>query len=259
VQIAGSEPEMMAAAARRQVEAGAQIVDINFGCPVKKVCNKAAGSALLGDPDLVARIIDAVVRAVNVPVTAKIRTGLAPDSRNGTLVARAAENAGAQSLVVHGRTRACRFMGRAEHDTVREIRRSVRIPVVANGDITCPEARAAVIAHAGVDGVMVGRAAVGAPWLPGVIAGAPMPSQWQQAEAMLEHVALIHEFYAPHEGYRIARKHVLAYLANLGLEAYTPAFHALPDAGAQQFFLNSLLQRLPDRMPNQMTAREIPA
>ncbi len=243
VQIAGSEPAMMAAAARRQVEAGAEIVDINFGCPAKKVCNKAAGSALLGDPELISRIIDAVVHAVDVPVTAKIRTGLSPEERNGTVVARAAENAGAQSLVVHGRTRACRFMGTAEHQTVQAIRSTVRIPVIANGDINSAADKSRILSATGADAIMVGRAAVGAPWLPGVLAGASEPSRRKKAEAMLEHVGLIHAFYAPQEGFRLARKHVLAYLKNLELDAHTQAFHALDDGCAQLHFLHILTER----------------
>lgn len=243
VQIAGSDPRMMADAARRQHAEGAAIIDINFGCPAKKVCNRAAGSALLADPDLVGRIIDAVANAVPVPVTAKIRTGPSPQQRNGPEIAGIAERAGAQGLVVHGRTRACRFLGSAEHDTVREIRASVRIPVTANGDVATLADKEAIIARSGVDGVMVGRAAVGAPWLPGVLAGAPMPTRRVQAETMLEHVGLIHDFYAPHEGFRIARKHVLAYLMNLGLHVHTSAFHAIEDASGQQTFLHDLVER----------------
>lgn len=243
VQIAGCDPQTMADAARKQFAEGAEVIDINFGCPAKKVCNKAAGSALLGDPDLVGHIIDAVANAVPVPVTAKIRTGLSPAEKNGIRIAQIAEQAGAQSLVVHGRTRACRFLGVAEHDTVRQIRTAVRIPVIANGDMATPGDRERVLAEAGVDGVMVGRAAVGAPWLPGVLAGAAMPSRREQAEAMLEHVALIHDFYEPHEGFRIARKHVLAYLKNIGLPLHTPAFHAIEDACGQRRFLHDLVER----------------
>jgi tRNA-dihydrouridine synthase B len=243
VQLAGSDPQMLADAAWRQYDQGAEIIDINFGCPAKKVCNKAAGSALLGDPELVARIIDSVANAVPIPVTAKIRTGLTPDARNGCTIARAAEAAGARSLVVHGRTRACRFMGQAEHETVAGIRRSVRIPVIANGDIDSVATMQAVLAATGVDGVMIGRAAVGAPWLPGVLAGRPMPDRATRLHAMLEHVDLIHGFYAAEEGFRIARKHVLAYFRNLGLDHFTQAFHALPDAGAQRCFLDELVER----------------
>lgn len=243
VQIAGCDPATMADAARRQEDAGAEVIDINFGCPAKKVCNKAAGSALLGKPDLVARIIEAVANAVSVPVTAKIRTGLSPDRNNGVEIATRAERAGAQSLVVHGRTRACRFMGQAEHHTVAAIKECVRIPVIANGDITSRSEMLRVLEATGVKGVMIGRAAVGAPWLPGVIAGAPLPSRRRRIEAMLEHIELIHAFYAPEESFRIARKHVLAYFRNLGFDSLTQDFHKLSDAAAQRLFLRSVSLR----------------
>jgi tRNA-dihydrouridine synthase B len=255
VQIAGCDPAVMADAARRQVDAGAEVVDINFGCPAKKVCNRAAGSALLGDPDLVARIIDAVAGAVPVPVTAKIRTGLSPTARNGLDIALRAERAGAQSLVVHGRTRACRFMGVAEHETVAAIKSCLRIPVIANGDVTSRQEKEQVMASTGVDGVMIGRAAVGAPWLPGVIAGAAVPSRQRQIDAMLEHVELIHAFYSTEEGFRIARKHVLAYFQNIGFGSFTQEFHKLPDASAQRdFLIRKTREEAPDDLVNPQEA-----
>jgi len=243
IQLAGSEPAVLARAARRQEDEGAQIIDLNFGCPAKKVCNRAAGSALLGDPDLVGRIIEAVVTAVSVPVTAKIRTGLRPDDRNGLVVARIAEQAGAQSLVVHGRTRACRFVGEAEYETIRSIRADVRIPVVANGDIGTADKMRQVLNATGASGVMIGRSAVGAPWLPGVLAGQPAPSRRRQCEIMLEHLGIMHEFYSEPDGYRLVRKHVIAYLRNLELGSYIQGFNAIEDAQSQHQFLQQMIER----------------
>ena len=165
VQIAGSDPGEMADAARRNVDAGAQIIDINMGCPAKKVCNRDAGSALLRDEALVAAILDATVRAVDVPVTLKIRTGWSRERTNGVAVARIAESAGVQALAVHGRSRACRFEGQAEYDTVAAIKQAVRIPVIANGDIDSGSKAVEIIRITGVDGVMIGRAAQGRPWI----------------------------------------------------------------------------------------------
>ena len=165
VQIAGADPALMANAARLNADEGAQIIDINMGCPAKKVCNVAAGSALLSDEPLLARIIGAVVAAVDVPVTLKIRTGSDPANRNALRVARIAENAGVRLIAVHGRTRACGFRGQAEFDTVAEVKAGVRIPVIANGDIGTPEEAARVLALTGADGVMIGRAAHGRPWI----------------------------------------------------------------------------------------------
>ncbi|HEX6265871.1 MAG TPA: tRNA dihydrouridine synthase DusB, partial [Burkholderiales bacterium] len=165
VQIAGSDPVMLADAARHNVALGAQIIDINMGCPAKKVCNVLAGSALLEDEALVARILHAVVAAVDVPVTLKIRTGPDPARRNALRIARLAEAAGVQMLAIHGRTRACAFGGRAEHDTIAQVKARVRIPVVVNGDIETPEEAKRVLEATGADGIMVGRAAQGRPWL----------------------------------------------------------------------------------------------
>ena len=165
VQIAGSDPQMMAEAARLNEAMGANAIDINMGCPAKKVLKKAAGSALLKDTDLVEKILIAVVAAVDVPVTLKIRTGWCPETRNGALVARIAEEAGVQLLTVHGRTRADRFKGEAEYDTVAAIKQEVNIPIIANGDIDSPQKAAQVISYTGADGVMIGRAAQGNPWI----------------------------------------------------------------------------------------------
>ena len=215
VQIAGSDPLEMAAAARYNVARGAQVIDINMGCPAKKVCRKAAGSALLANEALVQQILEAVVAAVPVPVTLKIRTGVAPGARNGVTVARIAEDAGIAALAVHGRTRACGFDGQAEYDTIAAIVRATDIPVYANGDIDSPEKAARVLEYTGAAGVMVGRAAQGRPWLCGQIAAhldtgqtpAP-PTPDEQLLILHRHVERLHRFYGDFMGVRIARKHV---------------------------------------------------
>src|SRR5437870_5948292 len=165
VQIAGADPAMLAAAARFNVERGAQIIDINMGCPAKKVCNVSAGSALLADESLVARIVAAVVAAVDVPVTVKIRTGPSPERRNAVRIARIVEAAGAQMLAIHGRTRACMFEGEADYDTIAEVKSRSGIPVIANGDIATPQDAKRVLELTGADGIRIGRAAQGRPWL----------------------------------------------------------------------------------------------
>ena len=215
VQIAGGDPRMMADAARRNVDAGAEIIDINMGCPAKKVCNKDAGSALLRDESLVAAILAATVRAVEVPVTLKIRTGWDPQARNGVQVARIAEAAGIRMLAVHGRTRACRFEGAAEYSTIAAIKQAVGIPVIANGDIDSPAKAVRVLAETGADGVMIGRAAQGRPWIfreiEAALAGEPSPAEPDHAEArdiMLAHLRDLYDFYGPEAGVRIARKHI---------------------------------------------------
>jgi len=215
VQIAGGDPATMAEAARRNADAGAEIVDVNMGCPAKRVCNKDAGSALLRDEGLVAAILEATVRAVEVPVTLKIRTGWDPSARNGVRIARIAELAGIQALAVHGRTRACRFEGEAEYETIAEIKQAVRIPVIANGDIDSAGKAARVMAATGADGVMIGRAAQGRPWIfrevECVLAGrtppeAPEPSVLR--DILLGHLRDLYDFYGPQAGVRIARKHI---------------------------------------------------
>ena len=219
VQIVGTEPQKLAAAAQFNVGNGAQIIDINMGCPAKKVCNKAAGSALLGDEPLVADILHAVVAAVDVPVTLKIRTGPHPNSRNAERIAKIAENAGIQLLTVHGRTRACRFVGEVEYDTIAKVKQAVSIPVVANGDITTAEQAAEVMAQTGVDAIMVGRAAQGQPWLLKQMVqklnGEPvtsLPSLSSRATEITQHVKEIHDFYGHRLGVKLARKHIKWYL-----------------------------------------------
>ncbi|WP_100657917.1 tRNA dihydrouridine synthase DusB [Alteromonas flava] len=220
VQIAGSEPALMAQAAQFNVENGAQIIDINMGCPAKKVNKKLAGSALLQDPELVERIVDAVVQAVDVPVTLKIRTGWNRDNRNGVEIARIAEDKGICSLAVHGRTRECMYKGQAEYDTIAAIKAAVTIPVIANGDITSPEKAAEVMRKTDADGVMIGRGAQGNPWIFKQIIEhfqtgrkAQLPSLDEQHQVLREHVINVQRFYSGISGVRIARKHVGWYLA----------------------------------------------
>ena len=218
VQIAGADPRMMAEAARHNVDNGAQIIDVNMGCPAKKVCNVMAGSALLQDEDLVKRILDAVVGAVDVPVTLKIRTGWDRTHRNGVRVAQIAEQAGIRSLAVHGRTRACGYTGEAEYDTIRAIKQSVHIPVVANGDIRTPEKAREVLEHTGADAVMIGRAAQGRPWIFReieyfLVTGRhlPEPTVEEIRTIMLGHLHNLYDFYGEHTGVRVARKHISWY------------------------------------------------
>jgi tRNA-dihydrouridine synthase B len=215
VQIAGGDPQAMADAARRNAAAGAEIIDINMGCPAKRVCHKDAGSALLRDEALVAAILEATVRAVDVPVTLKIRTGWAPAARNGVAIARIAEQSGVQALAVHGRTRACRFEGAAEYATIAAIKQAVRIPVIANGDIVSADQAASVIAATGADGVMIGRAAQGRPWIfreiEAALRGEPVPAAPTAAELrdiLCAHLRDLYDFYGPEAGVRIARKHI---------------------------------------------------
>lgn len=221
VQIAGSDPVLMAEAAIFNVDKGAQIVDINMGCPAKKVNKKLAGSALLKEPSLVADILKAVVSAVEVPVTLKIRTGWNEDNRNGVTIARIAEESGIQSLAVHGRTRTCMFKGFAEYDTIKAIKQSVSIPVIANGDISTPEQAKHVLEYTEANGLMIGRAAQGNPWIfrqiehflnTGTLLAKPTCDE--MAKITIRHVNEIHELYGTHMGVRIARKHVGWYIAS---------------------------------------------
>ena len=215
VQIAGGDPEMIANAARLNVERGAHIIDINLGCPAKKVCNKAAGSALLKDVSLVKAILEAAVDSVQVPVTLKTRTGWSSESRNGLEIASIAEAAGIQAIAVHGRTRNCMYKGQAEYETIAEIKRSVSIPVIANGDITSPEKAREVLALTGADGLMVGRAAQGRPWIFREInhflaTGEKLaPPSWEEVrDIMLDHLETLYHFYGEYTGVRVARKHL---------------------------------------------------
>ncbi len=215
VQIAGYDPQMLADAARYNVDLGAQLIDINMGCPAKKVCNVYSGSALLQDEALVARIVDAVVKAVDVPVTLKIRTGWNRDNRNGVRIARIAEDAGIAALAVHGRTRADLYQGEAEYETIAAIRDAIRIPLMANGDIDTPQKAEQVLEATGVDAVMIGRAAQGRPWIFREIAHylssgeilAP-PSPLEVRDILVGHLEDLYAFYGELPGVRIARKHL---------------------------------------------------
>jgi tRNA-dihydrouridine synthase B len=218
VQIAGFDPEMMADAARRNVDAGAQLIDINMGCPAKKVCNRLSGSALMKDEPLVARILGAVVEAVAVPVTLKTRTGWDPGHKNAMAIARIAEDCGIQALAVHGRTRTDMFQGAAEHDTVRSIKEAVKIPVLANGDIDSPMRVKEVLDLTGCDGVMIGRAAQGRPWIFDEVnffleTGKLREELAQEnvRDIMRAHLEDLYDFYGDEIGVRVARKHLSWY------------------------------------------------
>lgn len=215
MQIAGSDAAQLAEAARACVDHGAEIVDINMGCPAKKVCKKAAGSALLADEKLVKEILTSVVAAVDVPVTLKTRTGTDASNKNGVRVARIAEDAGIAALAIHGRTRACKFNGHAEYDTIAKIADTVTIPVMANGDIDSPQKAQSVLKATGVAGILIGRAAFGQPWLFAEIKHALSDkcSPWgplnleQKCAVVIEHIENLHAFYGEQQGVRIARKH----------------------------------------------------
>lgn len=241
VQIAGGDPAMMAEAAQRNVELGAQIIDINMGCPAKKVCNKAAGSALMKDEALVAAILETVVAAVDVPVTLKIRTGWDQQNRNGVSVAKIAEQAGIAALAVHGRTRADLYTGQAEYETIAAIKQAVSIPVFANGDIDSPEKARMVLDATGADALLIGRAAQGRPWIFREIdhylrtgQKLPAPRLDEVERILLEHLAALHAFYGELMGARIARKHVGWYLATLpGAREFRAQFNRLESTEAQ--------------------------
>jgi tRNA-dihydrouridine synthase B len=241
VQIAGADPRAMAEAARYNVERGAQIIDINMGCPAKKVCNVAAGSALLQNEPLVAAIVAAVVQAVDVPVTLKIRTGWDPRHRNAVRIARIAEEAGVRALAVHGRTRACAFTGPVEYETIRAVKAAVSIPVVANGDIRTPEQARRVLAHTGADAVMIGRAAQGRPWIFREIRHyldhgtlLPPPTVAEARDLILAHLDDHYAFYGEAAGVRIARKHLGWYTQDLaGGDALRRETNTADTTGAQ--------------------------
>jgi tRNA-dihydrouridine synthase B len=218
VQIAGFDPSMMAEAARRNVDAGAQIIDINMGCPAKKVCNRLAGSSLLQDEELVARILHSVVQAVEVPVTLKTRTGWNRDHKNGIRIARIAEDNGIQALAIHGRTRADLYQGDAEHETAAAIKASIKIPVFANGDVDSPQRAAQILRATGCDGIMIGRAAQGRPWIFDEV-NFFLTEGKSRANLALEnvrdimraHLEDLYSFYGDETGVRVARKHLSWY------------------------------------------------
>lgn len=254
VQIVGNDPALMADAARRQTDLGADVIDINMGCPAKNVCRKAAGSALLRDEALVADILGAVVAATELPVTLKTRTGWSPEHRNGVNIARIAEDCGIRLLSVHGRTRQCKFNGRAEYDTLRDMVEAVSIPVIANGDINSAAEARQVLEFTGADAVMVGRAAQGRPWLVGEIdrclreGGREQPPERRYLNAlMLDHLEALHAFYGVSNGARIARKHIGWYLEDQpDSKAFLKSFYQLERADLQLRTLEQYLESLPN-------------
>ena len=266
VQIVGYDPQQLAEAARFNADLGADIIDINMGCPAKKVCRRAAGSALLADEALAGRILETVVTAVDVPVTVKIRTGTDPEHRNGIAIARIAESAGIQMLTVHGRTRADRFKGQAEYQTIAEIVRSVTIPVIANGDIESAKKAQRVLTLTGAAGVMIGRAAQGQLWLPGAIAAAlaagderaRTPTLSEQLRLHGDHLVRLHDFHGDNLGPRIARKHQAWLLESLTAQqaisiesarAWRQTFNRLESAKEQVNCLRELTDALMSASP----------
>ena len=241
VQIAGADPAMMAEAAKYNADKGADIIDINMGCPAKKICNVYAGSALLQDEPLVGRIVSAVVGAVDIPVTLKIRTGWNRQNKNALTIARIAEENGIQSLAMHGRTRADMYTGDAEYDTIRAVKQSVRIPVVANGDIDSPEKAKFVLEYTGADAVMIGRAAQGRPWIFREIAHflatgekLPPPDVAEIREVLVAHLHDLYAFYGYERGTRVARKHISWYTKGLKHSAvFRARMNTLDDATVQ--------------------------
>ncbi len=222
IQIAGTDPKMMAEAAQHNIDQGAHIIDINMGCPAKKVCNVMAGSALLQNELLVSQILESVVNAVDAPVTLKIRTGWDGDNRNGVNIARIAEQSGIQALAVHGRTRADAYRGDAEYDTIAEIKSAISIPVIANGDIHSPAKAKEVLNHTQADGLMIGRAAQGNPWIFQQINHfltygeiLPDPNLSEVKQTLIEHLHTLYDFYGEYTGVRMARKHIAWYSKGL--------------------------------------------
>jgi tRNA-dihydrouridine synthase B len=252
VQIAGADPNMLAEAAKYNVDHGAQIIDINMGCPAKKVCNVMAGSALLKDEPLVRRILEAVVGAVDVPVTLKIRTGWDRDNKNALAVAKIAEHSGIQALAIHGRTRACGFSGEAEFDTIAEVKSQIRIPVIANGDIGTPERVKEVLDYTGADGVMIGRAAQGRPWIFREITyfletgeKLPAPEVAEIHRVLVAHMHDLYGFYGEFTGVRIARKHISWYTKGLaGSAAFRHAMNQLRACLEQQVAVDEFFEQL---------------
>jgi len=267
VQIAGADPAMMAEAARYNVDQGAQIIDINMGCPAKKVCNVMAGSALLRDEPLVARILEAVVGAVGVPVTLKIRTGWDTNNKNALMIAHIAERSGIQALAIHGRTRACGYSGVAEYDTIAAVKANVAIPVIANGDITTPERVRHVLAHTGADAVMIGRAAQGRPWMFREIdhflqtgKHLPPPEVAEIHRVLREHLEELYAFYGEYTGVRMARKHISWYTKGLACSAaFRHAMNQLATSAEQIAAVDAFFAELADHGPHLAYIEELAA
>jgi len=258
VQIVGADPEKLSEAAKFNVDQGADIIDINMGCPAKKVCKVQAGSALLADEDLVKRILTSVVNSVDVPVTLKIRTGTDENNRNGAQIARIAEDSGIQMLTVHGRTRACRFNGQAEYETICKIKKAVNIPVVANGDINSAEKAKKVLAITNADAIMIGRAAQGQPWLFRQIdhylkfnERLEQPPIADVRDVILNHINELYSLYGRQQGVRIARKHISWYLDYLhGSLQFKKIVFSITDADTQLDMMRSYLQDIELKMEN---------
>ena len=252
VQIAGADPKMMAEAAKYNVDNGAQIIDINMGCPAKKICNVMAGSALLKDEPLVSQILKAVVGAVDVPVTLKIRTGWDKQNRNAVAVAKMAEDIGVQALAMHGRTRACLYTGDAEYETIAAVKQAINIPLIANGDITTPEKAKFVLEQTGADAVMIGRAAQGRPWIFREIehflktgTHLPAPEVSEIHRVMLEHLHDLYAFYGELTGMRVARKHISWYTKGLiGSANFRHGMNQLQTVEAQLAAINEFFGQL---------------
>lgn len=267
VQIAGADPQMLAQAARYNVDQGAQIIDINMGCPAKKVCNVMAGSALLRDEPLVGRILDAVVAAVEVPVTLKIRTGWDHGSRNAVKIARVAESAGIQALAIHGRTRACGFSGEAEYETIADVKTQIGIPVIANGDIGTPERIREVLDYTGADAVMIGRAAQGRPWLFGEAMHfletgrhLPPPEVTEIHRVLVAHLHDLYVFYGEETGMRVARKHISWYTRGLaGSAAFRHTMNQLQTCGEQLAAVDEFFSGLASRNRHLVYVEELAA
>lgn len=251
VQIAGSDPAEMAEAAKVNVAYGADIIDINMGCPAKKVNKRMAGSALLREPELVARILDAVVNAVDVPVTLKIRTGWDSENRNCLQIAQIAEQVGISALTIHGRTRSCLFEGDAEYESIKAVKQAVSIPIIANGDITSAEKAQQVLDYTQADGIMIGRGSFGRPWLFQEVEhfiekGQHISlSQTEKCELMFKHIEDLHQFYGEQKGYRIARKHVGWYVDQLAPNSnFKRTFNGLDSTKDQLNALEDLVKSI---------------
>jgi tRNA-dihydrouridine synthase B len=267
VQIAGADPRMLADAARYNVDQGAQIIDINMGCPAKKICNVMAGSALLKDEPLVGRIVSAVVAAVDVPVTLKIRTGWDRENRNALRVARIAEDSGIQALAIHGRTRACGFAGDAEYDTIAAVKSEVKVPVIANGDIATPAQAKQVLDYTRADAVMIGRAAQGRPWMFREIqhyletgGQLPPPEVGEIHRVLVAHLHDLYDFYGEHTGVRVARKHISWYTKGLaGSAAFRHAMNQLETCREQLAAVDAFFAQLAGRGPRLTYVEELAA
>ncbi|SEM75530.1 tRNA dihydrouridine synthase DusB [Nitrosomonas marina] len=254
VQIAGADPEMLAAAAQYNADQGAQIIDINMGCPAKKICNVMAGSALMKNEKLVDRILHSVVDAVNIPVTLKIRTGWDLQNKNALTVARIAENNGIQALAIHGRTRACAYRGNAEYDTIAAVKSLVKIPVIANGDISTPEKARHVLEYTKADAIMIGRAAQGRPWIFREIdyylnngEYLPPPKVSEIHAVLMQHLNDLYQFYGEYAGVRIARKHIAWYTKGLaGSAGFRQKMNQLKTCEEQLSETNSFFTQLSD-------------